>query len=158
MAELSGNPQISSDVDLNSGPPSPSKSPRKSSPSLLQQAGSRLQQESQSGFGQEGGSSEMMALQGLSMVQKGMQILSAMYPGLTPLVSDVMGRLQMAVPTLVASTQQGGGGLVPMSGMPPQDPSMMGGGPSPMMAPPGGAPPMGPPQGGPMSMPPQMQG
>jgi hypothetical protein len=153
MAELSGNPSTS-DVDLNSGPPAPAIPHRKSNNSLFNQAGNRLQNEAMNGFGPEGGSTEMMALQGMSLVQKGVQMLSAMYPGLTPLVSDLVGRLQMAVPALVTST--GSSGMVPMAGMPPQNPMA---GPT-VPPPPGGGqmPPPGPGgMGQQMGMPPMGQ-
>jgi hypothetical protein len=151
MAELSGT--ISGqDVDLNSDPPKQSKPFKASKPSLFQQAGSRLQSDSQSGFGQEGGSPEIMALQFMAMIQKGIQGLSAMYPGLTPLTSDVMGRLQMAVPALIQDSSNGGMGMIPIPGQPAQQPPAnpmmsapppMGGG-SPMAGPPGASGPIGP--------------
>lgn len=151
MAELNGNPSTTSDVDLNAGPPASSRKPKKSTQSLFNQSSSDLQSQQMAGFGQEGGSSEIMALQFMAMLQKGVQGLSAMYPGLTPLLSDVMGRLQMAIPTLIQDTQNGGMGFVPMAGMPPQLPM---GPPGMPPAGPAGPPPMGGPQGAPMGPPP----
>ncbi len=134
------------------GPPPPTKSPRKAAPtSLLESAGKSMM--GQSGLGPEGGSQEMLAMRGLSMVTQGIQILSTQFPGIVPVTSDLLGRLQMIVPTLVNDLQNGGmmAGMVPMGGIPPQQPGM-GPAPMPMGAPPGmmGMPP--PPMGGPGGM------
>lgn len=136
------------------GPPPASPKPKSAADSsLFSQVGQNAQQAGQAGMGQEGGSPQIMSMQGMALVTRGVQILNVANPdnpGLLAVLSDLMGRLQMIVPQLIGQGAQGGGqGLFPQQpgmGGPPQ-PGMppgggMGGG---MPAPPmGGGPPMGP--------------
>lgn len=148
-------------AELDSPPPA-LRSPKKAAPtSLYQDAGRNIMNGGQSGLGPEGGSPEIMDQRFLGMIQMGIQGLSAKYPGLTPLLADIIGRLMTAVPILSNDLAMGGQGLVPIGGMPPQQPmgqGMGGGMPMPMGAPPGGPMPGGPPMmgQGPIAPPPPM--
>lgn len=111
----------------------------------------------------------MIGLQGLTLVQRGIQMLNLAFPenpGMTAVLSDVIGRLQTLVPQLVsAQSNWMAGGMMGMAMMPP---GAAGGMPQPggmapsgmppaggVPAPPAGAmPPQGVPQGGP-AMPPR---
>lgn len=116
--------------------------------------------EGQSGLGAEGSSPAIIGMQGLALVQRGLQMLNLAFPenpGLVATLADITGRLQTMIPQLVAQASNpgmGGQQGMGMMGMAMQQPQPgMGGG---MPMPPGGMPPSqgAPMQGGPPPMPP----
>lgn len=157
-----------------SGPPPAKPSPRSASDSsLFSTAGRAGMEESKAGLGPEGSDPNIIGMQGLALVQRGIQMLNMSFPdnpGLVAILADLTGRLQTIIPQLVAGSTNGGmglfGGMAGGMGMPPGMPP----GGMPGMPPPGGppgmgGPPMGPamappiagsPQGPPGPMPPQM--
>jgi hypothetical protein len=152
MAEIKS--PASPDGDFDMAPPPAAKKPKKAS--LYSQAGSALQQESMAGLGAEGASQPIMAQKALQGVMSNLQVLSTILPGIMPLTSDLMGRIQMAVPSLLSDVQSGGMGMVPVGGIPapqpgggmPPPPMPMGAGGDPaLMAPPGPEGPVPPPIG-----------
>lgn len=130
------------------GPPPASPRPRSASDSsLYSTAGKAGMDAGQSGLGAEGSDPAMIGLQGLALIQRGAQMLNLAFPenpGLPAVLADVLGRLQMMIPQLVAQSSNQGMGL--LSNMSQQLAPM--GGMQPGMAPPQGAGPMGPPQPG----------
>lgn len=129
-------------VNLDSGPPPSTKKPKKSS--LYSSAGAGLMSREQAGLGAEGGDQTTQAMQYMGMVVRGIKGLSTILPGVTPITSDLLGRLQMILPQLLQDLQNGGPGMVNGAGIPPQQPVP---GPPAPMGPPGmgGGPPMPPP-------------
>ena len=124
------------------GPPPQSPKPKSQSPfagSLFGQAGAAQTGEQSSGLGSEGSDPGIIGTQGYALIQRGIQMLNLAFPndpGLAAVLTDVMGRLQLIIPQLVAGQNQpagGGMGLFPPGGQPP---------------PPGGAPPSAPPMAG----------
>src|SRR5438132_1145501 len=95
------------------GPPPASPKPRSAADSsLFSSVGQSAQQAGQSGLGAEGGSPQIMTMQGLALVQRGVQILNLANPdnpGLVAVLTDLMGRLQAIVPQLVAGPSAQGG-------------------------------------------------
>lgn len=128
------------DVDIDDGPPAPKSKPKKASPNLYSQSGASLMDQGQAGLGAEGGSQPIIAMKALADITNGIKTLSTVLPGIIPVTSDLMGRLQMIVPQALSELGMGPG-LVPMNGLPPQQPA-------PMPPPPMGAGPMGPPPPG----------
>jgi hypothetical protein len=129
------------------GPPSQFPKPKAASDSsLYASVGKASQQSGQAGLGAEGGSTSMVGMQGLALVQRGLQMLNLAFPdnpGLMAVLADITGRLQSIIPQLVAQQSNGmGSGLFPQ----PQAP-MPGAGAAPPGAPPAGMPmpPSGPP-------------
>lgn len=142
------------------GPPPAKPKPRSAADSsLFSSVGQAAQQSGQAGLGAEGASPQLMSMQGLALVQRGVQMLNLANPenpGLVAVLGDLMGRLQAIVPQLVGGPAAAGGmGLFPnQMGM--QQPGMGGPMQGPGGAPPMGAPPMaGPPITPPTSLPPQ---
>lgn len=70
-----------------------------------------------------------MALQGLAMVEKGLDLIGASLPELSPAIAQLKDELRQAVPQTMASAQQQGSGTGP--GMPVPPPGMPMGGPAP---------------------------
>jgi hypothetical protein len=111
-------------------------------------------------------SPEVMAIQGLAMLEKGSQLLASVLPGLAPIISSAIERLRDTVPQALSelaatgsSMPAGAGG--PGPGAPPRPaPPLMSPAPAAGIpgGPPGGMPPMGGmPPGGmpPRGMPPR---
>lgn len=160
------------------GPPPASPGPRQASAdsSLYSSVGKSAMSAGASGLGAEGSEPSLIGMQGLALIQRGVQMVNLAFPenpGLVAVLGDVIGRLQMIVPQLVASSANQGMGLLTnmaqmmspmgmgqpgmMPGMPPGGMAPGGpGGPVPPGMPPGAGPqpgmppmgPMGPPQGG----------
>lgn len=133
------------------GPPPQSPKPKSQSPyagSLFGQAGAAQTGEQSAGLGSEGSDPSLIGTQGYALIQRGIQMLNLAFPndpGLAAVLTDVMGRLQIIIPQLVAGQNQPTGmGLFP----PGAQPGMAAPG---MPPPPGGAP--APPGGGPMPPP-----
>lgn len=96
----------------------------------------------------------MIGMQGMALVQRGLQMLNLAFPdnpGLMAVLADLTGRLQSIIPQLVSQQSMGqnsmGFGLMPppQAAMPPGPPQGPGG---------GGMPPMG--QAGPPQQQPPM--
>lgn len=168
--EDEGNEPDEKDPKL-SGPPPAQPAPRSASDSsLFSTAGRSAMEEGKAGLGSEGSNPSIIGMQGMTLVQRGIQMLNLAFPdnpGLVAVLGDLTGRLQSIVPQLVAESSNGMGGMGLMGGMMGQPMGMqpgMGappmGGPPGMMPPPpmgmaGPPPPMGPPGAGPQ-LPPQM--
>jgi hypothetical protein len=136
--------------DRYSGPPPQTPKPKAASnSSLFSVAGQAAQDAGKSGLGAEGSDTSMVGMQGLTLVQRGLQMLNLAFPdnpGLLAVLADLTGRLQAIIPQLVADAQNGGAGMgmmgammqpqggPPMPGMQPNMPSPVGGG---MPPPPG---------------------
>jgi len=136
------------------GPPPARPRPRSASDSsLYTTAGKSATAEGNSGLGAEGSNPSIIGIQGLSLVQRGLQMLNLAFPdnpGLVATVSDITVRLQTMIPQLVGQAQNGmGPGANPNMGMLQQ--MMQGGG---GMGMPGGQQPPAPGMPG-MPMPPQ---
>lgn len=153
----------SKDSKKPSGPPAAQPKPRSASDSsLFSTAGKTAQEEGKAGLGPEGSDPSIIGMQGLTLVQRGIQMLSLGFPdnpGLTAVLADLTGRLQSIIPQLVSGASNGAGGMglfganmggpmqpgqPPMGGAPPMGGMPPGGMPPPGM-PPGGGPPMPPP-------------
>lgn len=116
---------------LDSPPPLPAKLGRKAT--LMDMAG-----DGSGGLGQLAGNPQVMALQFMSMIQKGAQGLAQFYPTLDPLMAQILGVVNQAVPQALtggnpmqvpaAAPPAGGGPPMPMASPPP--PPMMAGGPA----------------------------
>lgn len=161
------------DEKKSSGPPPAQPAPRSASDSsLFSSAGRTAMEESKSGLGAEGSNPSIIGTQGLTLVQRGIQMLNLAFPdnpGLGAVLADLTGRLQSIIPQLVADSSNGMGmglmggamGMGMPPGMPPMGPGMGPAGPGMMAPPPGlggpmmGGPPPGPPGVGPAG-PPQM--
>ena len=144
------------------GPPAAFPRPRQAADSSVFAASGKAAAEgTQSGLGAEGASTAMLGMQGLAMVQRGLQMLNLSFPdnpGLVAVLADITGRLQSIVPQLIAQQSNGGAMGMGLFPQPQAAPPIPGG--APQGAPPMGAPPMGaggPPQGGPPPMPPMGQ-
>lgn len=154
------------------GPPPASPRPRAASAdsSAYSSAGKAAMEAGNQGLGAEGASGPLIGVQGLSLIQRGIQMVNLAFPenpGLVAILADLTGRLQSIIPQLVSASSNQGSGMgllaqmsqqmpqpMPM-GMPPGMGGGMGapGGMPPQGMPPGGAPPMAGPQG-PPGMPP----
>ena len=78
----------------------------------------------QGGAGAAGGSPQMAALEGLSRMEQGAQMLASSVPGLAPQLSQLIQGLRQAVPQAMAESGGGMGGgqaagAVPMTAPPP---------------------------------------
>lgn len=153
--DTKGSDPDTKDSKAAKGPPAASPKPRSASDSsLYSTAGKTGADAGLNGLGGEGSTPGLIGMQGLSLVQRGIQMLNLAFPenpGLVAVLADVTGRLQTIVPQLVAQAS-GGAGMMgqtmqqPMGGQPPMgQPGMP---PAPMGG--GGAPPM---QGGPVGPP-----
>lgn len=130
------------------GPPPAHPKPRSASDSsLYSQAGKAGMTDSMQGLGAEGNSPGIMGMQGLAMVQRGIQMLNLAFPenpGLVAVLADLTGRLQTLIPQLaMASVNASQGGMMGAAMQPGMGGPGMG---QPPMAGPGGMPP--PPQPG----------
>jgi hypothetical protein len=141
------------------GPPPASPKPRSSADSsLYATAGKAGMTEGLQGLGSEGNSPSIMGMQGLALVQRGIQMLNLAFPenpGLVAVLADITGRLQTLIPQLAMASSAPAGGMMGAAMQPGMgQPGMMAG---PMGAGPMGAPPPGagaPPQpGAPMGPP-----
>ena len=157
---VEGIDQKSSDTlkGAPSGPPPAKPKPRSAADtSLFSSVGQAANQAGQDGMGAEGGSPQLLTMQGMALVQRGVQMLNLanpQNPGLVAILADLMGRLQAIIPQLVSGPAAAGGmGMFPNQmgmGQPPT------GAAPPMGAPPMGAPPIaGPPIAPPTALPPQ---
>lgn len=155
------------------GPPPASPRPRSAADSsLYSSVGKQAMEAGSAGMGEEGGQPAVIGMQGMALVQRGIQMLNLAFPenpGLPAVLADLTGRLQSIIPQLVAQSANEGMGLLsqmapmmsPMGmqqpgmqpgmqppGMPPgMAPGMAGGQMPPQMAGPAGMGPMSPPQG-----------
>jgi hypothetical protein len=121
---------------IDDGPPPSATKPRKvdAAGSLFAQSGRGLMDANSAGLGPEGSDPQILGMQSMGRLMMEIKTLSALFPGITPILSDLVGRLQMVVPQLAQDVSNGGMGLVPLGGMPLPQP--MGGG-APMGGPPG---------------------
>lgn len=138
---------------FSGGPPAASPKPRSASDSsLYSTVGKAGTEGGMAGLGSEGNSPALMGMQGLALVQRGIQMLNLSFPenpGLTAVLADVTGRLQTMIPQLIAQSANAGGGMMGMMMQQGMGGAPMGGPPMPMGVPagPGGLP---MPPGGPM--------
>lgn len=153
VQDINSKPDPKSDSATSgpSGPP-PAAGPA-AKPSLYASQGQAAMQGSQDGLGSEGSSPALIGLQGMTLVQRGIQMLNLAFPenpGLTATLADLTGRLQTLIPQLVAQSGNAGMGMLAQmaQGMPNPMQAMQQ-----QMAPPIGGAPMGPPQGGGMPAP-----
>lgn len=132
-------PEESDSGSAPSKPPKPAVKPKPASnSSLFNSVGKDAVTQGQAGLGPEGSSPQMIAMQGWALVSRGLQMMSLAFPGIVPVLADLLGRLQQIIPQMVSDTSNGGSGMFPPTGITPQQPPMQ------------GAPsPMGPPQAGP---------
>ena len=91
---------------------------------------------------------EVMAIQGLAMMEKGSRLLASVLPGLTPLIADTIERLRETVPKALSELSATGSSMPAGAGVGPgqgaqfaSPPPMMS--PSPAAGVPGGIPPGG---------------
>lgn len=152
-----------------SGPPPATPKPRSASDSsLFSSVGRATNEQSQAGLGGEGADPNIIGMQGLTLVQRGLQMLNLAFPdnpGLVAVLADITGRLQQIVPQLVAGSSGSMGmfgsmmgQIMPGMGQPGMGmPGMQPGMPPSMAPPPMGGIPAGPPMGGPMGAPPNAQ-
>lgn len=129
---------------IDDGPPTSTTKPKKVEPkgSLFVQSTGGMQDQNSQGLGPEGGDPQILINQALGRLLIEVKTLSALAPGVVPILSDLVGRLQMVLPQVAQDIGNGGMGLIPMGGMPLPQPGMAG--PA-GMPPPGMPPPMGPP-------------
>lgn len=132
------------------GPPPASPKPRSASDSsLYSTVGKEGMTSGASGLGAEGSSPALTGMQGLALVQRGLQMLNLAFPdnpGLVAILADLTGRLQSLIPQLIAQSAGGAGqGMGMMGPAMQQQPGMQ-----PPMGAPAGPAPGGPPQGPPM--------
>lgn len=136
------------------GPPPASPRPRSAADSsLYSTVGKAGVEKDVTGLGAEGNNPALVGMQGLALVQRGIQMLNLAFPenpGLVAVLADLTGRLQTLIPQMANQTANGmGGGMMgmmmqqqpgmagaPMGGLPPAPPGAGMGGPQP----PGGAP------------------
>lgn len=130
---------------IDDGPPTSTQKPKKVDPnaSLFVQGSRNMLSQNSLGLGPEGGDPQILINQSFGRLMTEIKTLSALAPGIVPLLSDIVGRLQMALPQIAQDLGNGGMGLIPMGGMPLPQPS-----PAPMPGMGGGGP-MGAPMGGP---------
>jgi hypothetical protein len=110
-------PSKGSSAKLEGPPPGPRPRPARSGGSLYSTAGQAAMEAGQAGLGGEGGDPSLIGLQGLSLIQRGVQMVNLAFPdnpGLVAVLGDVIGRLQGIVPQLVnaAANQSQGMGLM----------------------------------------------
>lgn len=141
----------SQDFKSSKGPPAASPKPRSAADSsLYSTVGQAGTTDGMAGLGSEGNSPALIGMQGLALVQRGLQMLNLAFPenpGLVAVLSDITGRLQTLVPQLVAqSANSMGGGMMGMAmqqqqpGMGPMGALPMGAAPGLPMPPSAGAP------------------
>ena len=139
------------------GPP-PAGSKTSSNSSMYSSAGKAGMNGEMSGMGPEGSSPALVGMQGLALVQRGLQMLNLAFPedpGLVVVLADLTSRLGALVPQLVSKAANGaGGGMMGMAMQQPGMPGMPGMQPGMPMA--GAGMPPAPPGAGPM--PPGAQG
>ena len=91
---------------------------------------------------------EVMAIQGLAMMEKGSRLLASVLPGLTPLIADTIERLRETVPKALSELSATGSSMPAGAGVGPGQGAQFAS-PPPMMTPapaagvPGGMPPSG---------------
>lgn len=143
---------------IDDGPPPSGDKAKKVQPkgSLFAQSVNGLNDQNSLGLGPEGSDPSILGMQSMGRLMNEVKTLSAMFPGIVPVLSDLVGRLQIMVPQLAQDLSNGGTGLVPMGGMPLPQPGGpgMGAGMPPPMPPPGmgGPPPMQAPMQAPQGM------
>jgi hypothetical protein len=144
-----------------SGPPPASPKPRSATDSsLLSTAGKTSMEAGQGGLGQEGSSPALIGVQGMALIQRGIQMVNLAFPenpGLVAVLGGLTGRLQTMIPQLVAGSSNPGMGLLSQMAarMPQPVPNMAmgpGGMPPGGPMPPGAGGPVGPPMAPPMPM------
>ena len=149
------------------GPPPAFPKPRTASDSsLYSTAGKEGMMGGSQGLGAEGNSPALIGMQGLALVQRGIQMLNLAFPedpGLVAVLADITGRLQTLIPQLAVKSANASGGMMGMQmgqpgmgqpgmgmqpGMPPAGPMGGGGMPPAPMGAPAGLPtgPAGPPR------------
>lgn len=147
-SESEGKRSKDSARTVDDGPP-PSPTVTKPKGSLFQQSSRGLVDQNSAGLGSEGGSTQILANQALAQILTGIKTLSAVLPGIVPVLSDLTGRLTMIVPQMMNDLTNNGTGLVPSMGMPTPMPQ-------PQQGPPGMGAGQMPPPGMPQGMPPGM--
>lgn len=168
--ENTGSEPVPGSATSSKGPPPASAKPRTASDSsLYSTAGKAGMTDGMAGLGSEGNSPGLMGMQGLALVQRGIQMLNLSFPenpGLVAVLADLTGRLQTIIPQLAAQSVNGaaGGGMLGMGmqqpppgmGMAPGPlpPAPMIGAPAGGGMPPGAAPMGAPPAGPPLRPPP----
>lgn len=80
------------------------------------------------GPGMGGGSPQQLAVTGLAMMEQGSKLLTAVLPGMSPIIIETMTGLKESVPRALAELSQGGSSLpAGANGMMPYAPGMGGG-------------------------------
>lgn len=140
---LSGPEESATDYEAK-GPPKPASKPKPASTSsLFNSAGKAAVTQGQAGLGPEGSSPQLIGMQGWALTSRGLQMMALAFPGIVPVLSDLLGRLQQIIPQIVSDTTNQGSGMFPPGGMPPQQPPMPSA-PGPMAGAPVSGPPMPP--------------
>jgi len=121
---------------LDAPPPQPPGSAAKAKGNSLVDSQLKKQGAPGAGLGADASSPQVVALQGLAMMEKGQQLLSAALPQLAPALSGLITNLKQVVPQamsdqLAGVDSSGAGGAPPQPGAapgppPPSSPAMAG--------------------------------